>query len=136
MYKHRYINGYINIRDSRKDMSLNDDMAGWVNGVFKTFGEPCILDMSHLYATAAQVMQLVEQTSGLDGKQKKEVVILVLLKMNEEWNDADASLQNIINTTIPFFVDQLISVDNGALIINTSTLSFLKKVVRRLCMCC
>ena len=136
MYKHRYINRYINRRDSRKDMSLNDDMAGWVDGVFKTFGEPCILDMNHLYATAAQVMRVVEKTSGLDGKQKKEVVILVLLKMNEEWNDADASLQNIINTTIPFFVDQLISVDNGALVINTSTLSFLKKVVRRLCVCC
>ena len=87
---------------------------------------------SNILTFVVSLMQIVENYDDLSGIGKKEVVIEFLNKIVEEKINDEKDLDNtkfLISTTVPVFIDTIISVDKKELKIKT------EKFIKKICKC-
>jgi hypothetical protein len=91
------------------------------------------LNTTTIIDTTIQLMRLAEQYRGINGAQKKQIVIKALLKLVEQISDEDdasesrskIALEQVLEMFIPSIIDNLITLDNGQLTINPKCSRFL-----------
>lgn len=91
------------------------------------------LTSENILNITVNLMQLIQKYPGLSGTDRKRIVIKVLeyfVNHNVDDKQEKRDLELLIQLTVPSFIDTIVSVDKGELVVNT------KKCFSKLFKCC
>ncbi len=114
-------------------MSTNQELVGQIYDEAKKLLVNGKVDPAGLLSLTAKIMELVERSPGLQGFEKKQVVIEVVKKLVDETDlseEDNAKVDVIIETTLPMAIDVIVSASRGAFNLNN-----LRTKLRKLCAC-
>ncbi len=111
----------------------DEDVQRIYDAVKKIFVEKTITT-SNVVVLAVQAMQIVEKIPDLTGGDKKNIVIKVVKLIVNEFeldDDSRATINLVIDTTLPVAIDMIVGASKGAFDLNT-----LKVKLAKLRCCC